>query len=346
MYKNLLYLLFTMLILTSCKGEKQVDKNYFVIKGNIEEVCDSLLTIYTNQQPFGFVDTIRVKDGEEFLKQISVDDSFLGSLHYKETDYPLFITRGDTVLIESLDSCTLKVYGTSEYLQYENFVNELEQLNDSILEIRNKFISQYIIEHPYQLASLYVFNKYLIETDSCDTKLVKETIDNLPGVIQDKFYLEEYATPLSRSSRSAIGNAALFFNLKNLKGQSRDLNYYKGKFLVINFWASWDSLSLKENKELLKLHAKMSKQKDFKMVGISLDIDTICYKETVKREKYNWEQLNDNQGFESSMADRYGVLSIPSYFVITKKGKIIYKTNNVDSLSLKVPVLYKEDNKN
>ncbi len=125
-----------------------------------------------------------------------------------------------------------------------------------------------------------------------------------------------------RPSGPSIGSVAPDFTLKTIDGQSVELKSLRGKFVLLDFWASWCPPCRAENPNVVAAYHKF-KDKNFTILGISLDKDTDKWKEAVAKDKLTWMHVSDLQGWESSVAALYGVQSIPANFLIDPDGKII-----------------------
>lgn len=305
------------------------------ISASLNNDLHDTVLLYSNYH--NSIDSLFIKNGEGTIN-LNTDNYSLGYLYYQEKEFPLFLHEGDSIILTQQNDSIVTIVGGTEYKKYNEF---LISYKDSIN--KEELVTKYIKENPFFSSTIYILKKYLINTDTPNINLIKEFITNLPGVIQDKYYLETYDSKLTRAGRSKENSSALYFNVKSLKGDNKDLSHIKNKFTLMTFWASWDSLSISENRKLIDLHKVMSKYKDFKMYNISLDNDTTQLKKIVKREKYLWEQLYDLQGIEATIADRYGVNQLPTYFIINKNNRIIYRTNSVDSITKNIKKLYDTD---
>jgi len=120
----------------------------------------------------------------------------------------------------------------------------------------------------------------------------------------------------------SIGSMAPDFTLTSLDGKSVELKSLRGKFVLLDFWASWCPPCRAENPNVVAAFNKFRGQ-NFTILSVSLDKDTDKWKEAVAKDKLTWQHVSDLQGWESSVAALYGVQSIPANFLIDPSGKII-----------------------
>ena len=121
------------------------------------------------------------------------------------------------------------------------------------------------------------------------------------------------------------------FAEKDLDGKPLSIAGYKGKVLLVDFWATWCSPCVKELPSVLATYEKHHSH-GFDIVGISLDSSESKLKEFIASKKMPWRQYYDGKGWESKLGGKYGVKSIPATFLLDKTGTIIAKDLRGDDL--------------
>lgn len=168
----------------------------------------------------------------------------------------------------------------------------------------------------------------------------------MTGVLQDKPYIERLNETITQAEKSEIGKYAPFFSLPNAKGEkiTRSSDAFKQKSLLINFWASWnDSISQKQsNSELREIYKKYKKNKYIGMLGISLDVDKQQWKDAIKRDTLDWEQVCDFGGLNSEVAKQYSIYKIPANILLSSDGKILAKNLRGEELKKKIENIVEE----
>ena len=116
-------------------------------------------------------------------------------------------------------------------------------------------------------------------------------------------------------------NLAPNFTLPNLKGKDVELAAYKGKVVFLNFWTTWCPACRSEMPSMEELWRKLERR-DFILLAVSMDSERPAVERFVKSGGYTFPVLLDPQ---SKVADKFGIMAIPTTFIIDKKGRIIEK---------------------
>ena len=110
--------------------------------------------------------------------------------------------------------------------------------------------------------------------------------------------------------------------LPSLKGDIVRLSDFKGKVILVDFWASWCGPCRASNKHLVKLYDKY-KAKGFEIFGVSVDENPKAWQKAVKKDKITWSQVIDKGGWESGTTVRWNVAYLPTTFLFDKDGNLI-----------------------
>ncbi|MGF6846525.1 peroxiredoxin [Chitinophaga sp. W3I9] len=130
------------------------------------------------------------------------------------------------------------------------------------------------------------------------------------------------------------GKQAIEFNQPGVDGKIVKLSDYAGKYVLLDFWASWCGPCRAENPNVLKAYNTFNK-KGLEILSVSLDENRAAWLKAVKADKLPWLQVSDLKGWKNEAGSKYMIQSIPENFLIDPSGKIIAK-------SLRGEQLYKE----
>ena len=119
-----------------------------------------------------------------------------------------------------------------------------------------------------------------------------------------------------------IGAMAPEISLPNTKDSLVNLSSFAGKVVLIDFWASWCGPCRAANPSVVKLYNKL-KDKGFEVFGVSIDSKKANWVKAIKQDKIKYTQVNDNGGWNSTVAAIFGVNQIPTSFLLDKTGKIV-----------------------
>ena len=134
-----------------------------------------------------------------------------------------------------------------------------------------------------------------------------------------------------------VGKQVIDLQMRDLEGQTHRLSEYvgKGKWVLIDFWASWCGPCRAEMPDLVKVYKKFHAN-GFEVVGISLDDDAEDWQKAVKKMKLTWHHLSDLAGWDSKAVKTYKVFGIPSNLLVNPKGKIVASNIELEELTEKL----------
>ena len=135
---------------------------------------------------------------------------------------------------------------------------------------------------------------------------------------------KEFASKIKGFGISGVGDMAPLFSMADTSGRMVSLKEFRGKYVLLDFWATWCGPCLEEMPNVADAYQKY-KNKNFTVVGISMDRPDSKEKwlSLIKKNGYNWPQLSDLKWWNCEAALLYNVNSAPSNFLIDPKGKII-----------------------
>ena len=139
---------------------------------------------------------------------------------------------------------------------------------------------------------------------------------------------------------ASIGSPAPEISLPSPNGEVVKLSSFKGRYVLLDFWASWCRPCRQENPNVVAAFNKY-KDKNFTVLGVSLDSDKDKWTEAIEKDNLTWSHASDLSGWESVAARTYGVEAIPTNFLIDPQGNIVARDLRGEALEAKLAEVLK-----
>ncbi len=191
------------------------------------------------------------------------------------------------------------------------------------------------------VVSLYAVNLLNIEEDfafmdSLATRFEKER-GNSKHAQEYIAAINNYKSTLEEMQKQGIGVGAVApdFKLPTPDGKTVSLSSLRGKYVLIDFWASWCGPCRQENPNVVKMYNRF-KGSDFEILGVSLDQDKGKWEKAIEKDGLTWLHVSDLKGWESAAASLYNITGIPATYLLDKEGKVIAKNLRGKKLEAKI----------
>jgi len=248
----------------------------------------------------------------------------------------------ETILHSFDDSAkALQADAQKAYMQKnEAAMPALQQRAEAIQKAQKDTIWYYINHHPKSYIAAFYLYQFSMGGPSVDQSRIADAYVKLDTTIKQSFYGKKLKDGLNVNQNTAIGAVAPAIELGTPDGKSLSLASLKGKYVLVDFWASWCGPCRQENPNVVKAYNQY-KDKNFTILGVSLDNDKAAWQQAIASDKLTWNHVSDLKGWESTTAAAYGVQAIPANFLLDKDGKIIAKNLRGEELDKKLAELLK-----
>lgn len=201
---------------------------------------------------------------------------------------------------------------------YKAKADTLNKLKLVLKEVR----INYVKTHPDNYYSLFVLDTYVTSMGEFVNADAQQIFNGLSPALKMTSLGKEIAQNIRRINARQIGSTVADFKQTDIQGKLFALSSLRGKYVLLDFWASWCGPCRQENPNVKKAYSKL-KDKGFEVVGVSLDSQKGAWEKAVQTDGLPWIQISDLKGWMNDVALQFAISSVPQNFLIDPNGVII-----------------------
>ena len=238
---------------------------------------------------------------------------------------------------ESRAASLLKKASKEEKSGDKTAFNETQQQIDELqTQLKSEVYGDYIRKNPNSPIAFFALQQFsgaLIE----DPDATEELFNLLPESLKASPDGKRMQTLIGFAKQTPVGSQAPDFTQSDPQGKAISLSDYKGKYVLVNFWASWCGPCRAQSPTLIKLY-KQYKSQGLEILGVSLDKpgEKSEWLDAIAKDNLNWPQVSDLRFWNSEVGKMYGVVVLPQNVLIDRTGKIVAKNLTMDALTRKL----------
>jgi peroxiredoxin len=334
--------------------------NGFEIKGNISGLADGKVQIVTMSEDHAVLASDSAKNGQFTLKgSVTEPTLYYIVLSNEQPQYLYLENKSITITGSQNDIKNIKIEGSqshTDFVEFNKIFNPLiAELNgfgaliqreqdekkredlfkkyDSVVKKVDAEVGNFVASKKSSFVSAFLLS--ISAQVAPDPMVMEQRFNMLSEEVRNSEIGKGLANSIAYFKVGAVGTDALEFTQNDVQGNPVKLSAFKGKYVLLDFWASWCKPCRMENPNVVKVYNKF-KNKNFTVLGVSLDQSKDAWVKAIDVDKLAWNHVSDLQQWNNAVAQMYHVQSIPGNFLIDPNGKIVAKDLRGEDLEKKL----------
>lgn len=237
--------------------------------------------------------------------------------------------------LKKLYQALIGTYG-NDTIRMDSLSKAFEKPYDDMMTSQKNYVTDFIKAHPTSFACL-AYIQMLPFDENSSTYFTLD--DALNKAYPKSPYVAMFHSDVANLKRVMVGSPAPDFSMPTPEGKNVSLSDFKGKVVLIDFWASWCAPCRASLPGIVRVYDKF-KNKNFTILSVSLDKDKDHWTDAIKKFNLTWTQVSDLQYWDSKVVKLYGFDGIPFSVLVDEKGNILAKNLDEEGLTAKLDAIF------
>ena len=295
-----------------------INNGEFKLTGFVSSPCFASLTMPERDNDyFSFYiepATIEINGRRDSLKLLNIKGSAINA------DDKLLKERMKTINKWELENS--KKYEQAYKENNLQVMDSLDDIDHTILMAKRKVVTGFVKDYPRSMrGAMAIIENFGYYAEAAD---VQPVYDNLDEEIKNSPKGREIKSMIDTYAKVAVGKKAPDILQYTPDSVLLSLSSLKGKYVLIDFWASWCRPCRRENPNIVSAYGQF-KDKGFTVFGVSYDTKKDNWLKAIKADSLAWNQVSDLRGWQNTTSSQYGIRAIPSNILINREGIIVAK---------------------
>lgn len=241
-----------------------------------------------------------------------------------QQDYQLYNSRFE-VLKERLNKLVATINKTAEGSKRDSLIKVFEKSKLKVLVQVDEFVKT----KPASPVTPFII--YVTSPVNNDMAALEKRYTALKPAAKETFYGREIAKVIASTKIGLEGTQAVEFTQNDTANKPVSLSSFKGKYVLVDFWASWCGPCRNENPAVVAAYNAF-RNKNFTILSVSLDQNKEKWKQAIQADNLTWTHVSDLKYWQNEVAQLYHIQSIPANMLLDPNGKIIARNLRGEAL--------------